>query len=387
MTEKAKLYAAVGGIIAIIAIVGIALVFFSGTPAGKTAPPLSNTVPALTTVPASGADTPQVVSTLNTVSQPVSTQSVPKVYTTIRQPDETGTWVNLATIADEKGFFDEQGIKIQWTGKLGGGGPGQLASIAGGSNDVGAAAVMAIINAQNAGIRIKAVAPEYLYDKETAPKWYVLNSSGIKSAKDLIGKKIAVNTLKANQEWTIRKYLEDNGVPFSSVQLVIVDTQKVGNPYLAEQLLRKGDVAIISVSEVLEDRLLKNGGVTPLFSTYDVWGEASGNPAYVFSNDYIKKNPSAVKGYVTALAKAADFVNSNPEESLQIIIKKNYPGIDSSVVKSIKAHKYPAHALVSESQVKEWIALMEKTGDLNAGVIKPSDVYTNEFNPYKTSGA
>ncbi len=302
-----------------------------------------------------------------------------KDYTIIRMPNES-TWVTLATVADEKGFFEEEGIKIEWTGKIAGGGPGQLASIAGRSNDIGSAAVMAIINAINKGVKIKAIGPEYEID-EQANTWYVLENSSIRTAKDLVGKKIAVNTLKANAEYTIKEYLSQNEVPFDKVELVVVDPSRSGNPFLTEEIFRRGEVDVMPASEVIEWHLLKNGGVRPLVTYYDIWGKASGNPAYVVSEEFMKKNPDATRRFVTALAKAADYINANPEEALQIEIKRNFDP-NSEPAKHIKAHRYPEHALISEEQVKQWIDRMVKYGDIKEGQIKPSDIYTNEFNPY-----
>lgn len=319
---------------------------------------------------------------VNPTTTPVPKETnQPKEYTIIRQPNETGGFVKLALIADEKGFFEEEGIKIEWTGKPAGGGPGALASIAGGSNDVGSAAVSAIINSISRGVKVKAIAPEYELYEETCSKWYVLENSSIKTAKDLVGKKISVNTLKAAQEYSIREYLSQNGVPFD-VQLVVVDTGKLGNPFLPEAMLRKGEVDAIAASEVPEWKLLQTGGVRVLFTDYQVWGRASGKPAYVVSQEFMKKNPDAVRRYVTALAKAADYTNAHPEEALKIDIKRNYPTTDPETAKHINPRYYPEHALISEEQVKLWIDRMVKYGDIKEGQIKPSDIYTNEFNPY-----
>lgn len=252
------------------------------------------------------------------------------------------------------GFFEEEGIKIEWTGKPAGGGPGSMASIVGGSNDVGSAAVSAIINAISRGIKVKAIAPEYETDEKTSSKRFVLENSSIRTAKDLVGKKVSVNTLKAAQEYTLKEYLLQNGVPFDKVELVIIDTGKLGNPFLPEALLRKGDIDAISASGVTEWKLVQNGGVRVLFTDYDVWGKASGRPAYVVGEDFMKKNPDAVRRYVTALAKAADFTNTHPEEVLKIIIKRNYAGTDPETAKLITAESYPEHALISEEQVTLW---------------------------------
>ena len=73
----------------------------------------------------------------------------------IRLPD---TLSDLAYVAEEKGFFAKEGIRIQWTGKQAHG-PANIVSIAAGQNDAAASISTAMIQARKAGNKVRIVVP------------------------------------------------------------------------------------------------------------------------------------------------------------------------------------------------------------------------------------
>ena len=109
-------------------------------------------------------------------------------------------------IADALGFFEGTGIRFESEGDLPGG-PQALAALASGSVDVVGAATPAIINAIASGAKILCIMPRAGVSKDVNSKFFVLDSSSIKAAPDLKGKSIAVNTLGAHLDYTIREYL------------------------------------------------------------------------------------------------------------------------------------------------------------------------------------
>ncbi|WP_271596868.1 ABC transporter substrate-binding protein [Bradyrhizobium sp. CCBAU 45384] len=67
---------------------------------------------------------------------------------------------------------------------------------------------------------IKAVVGYYGSDANTYQGYYVRDNSPIKTARDLIGKKVAVNTLGAHPEFVLREYLARNGLSASEAKQV-----------------------------------------------------------------------------------------------------------------------------------------------------------------------
>ena len=89
----------------------------------------------------------------------------------------------------------------------------------------GGAFAGAVVKLVEAGAPVKAVINYYGEDSKTFNGYYVKEDSPIRTARDFIGKKIAVNTLGAHAEAVINTYLRKNGLnaeEIKQVQLVVV---------------------------------------------------------------------------------------------------------------------------------------------------------------------
>src|ERR1700733_11973845 len=143
-------------------------------------------------------------------------------------------------IADALGFFKGTGIRFEAKGDSPGG-PQALAALASGSVDVVGAATPAIINAIAGGAKILCIMPRAGVSKDVNSKFFVLDSSGIKAATDIKDKSIAVNTLGAHLDYTIREYLRIHGLNKDDVKLVTV-----AGPQL-DETLRHGQADVVAV--------------------------------------------------------------------------------------------------------------------------------------------
>lgn len=84
---------------------------------------------------------------------------------------------------------------------------------------------------------LKAVVSYYGTDKLTWRGIYVRGDSPIRSPRDLIGKKIAVNTRGAYFEFIIKEYLARNGIDQKDIKKITL----VPMPFvITEQALRQG---------------------------------------------------------------------------------------------------------------------------------------------------
>ena len=72
-----------------------------------------------------------------------------------------------------------------------------------------------------------------------------MDDSPIKNAKDLIGKKVGMNTMGAHAEFVLKEYLKQNGLTDEEIKQV---TLVVMPPVNTEQALRQEqiDVAVLS---------------------------------------------------------------------------------------------------------------------------------------------
>lgn len=300
--------------------------------------------------------------------------SIPKEFITLKTTISLGS-VGLIDIADEKGFFEEQGIKIEIVGTTLGGTESVQALMAG-SIDFASSAWAPWINAINRGAKLKViVAASGQNAKEKGQIWIVLENSSIKTAKDLAGKKIAVNVLGAEADYITRQYLKQNGLSIDQVQLVVVPWPQ------HEQVLKSRQVDVVVALSPFSDKILETGEARVLFSGYDVRGETASIVSGI-REDLIKQNPEAVKRFVAAFAKAYDWSAENPEEARKVvaeIYKKR--GGNPELAKYWTPKRAWEHGIIKDDDVQWWLDIFVKDGK-QAGQLKPSDIYTNEFNPY-----
>lgn len=164
------------------------------------------------------AEPKQELNTTNPTSQVSST--VPQKEITIRYLSAS-TIIEPYEFAKELGYL--KGINLSREGSYTGG-PEDIIAVASGSTDVGHSAWVAIINAKARGSEITAFAapmgnsPGSWYEGTPfLSKWIVLENSSIRSAKALVGKKIAVNIMGSHVDYVTREYLARNGISSDQV--------------------------------------------------------------------------------------------------------------------------------------------------------------------------
>lgn len=283
-------------------------------------------------------------------------------------------------IAIEKGFFEEQGIKIETVGTAGGGSP-SIQAILGGSADIGGAAIPAYINAIKAGGKIKVIygGAAMAHAQDPGYFWIVREDSDIHSAKDLAGKTIAVAARGAMLEYGTREYLKKAGLSIDQVNLILVP------PPQQDQVLRSRQADVVMVGSPIADHILEGGNTRILSTLYDVLGEktASGGYGFVVRQDLIDENPDVVKKLVAACVKADQWAEANPEEAKKIvadILKKRDQ--NPEIAKYWRAPHLRDYGLWTDDDVQFWLDWFVKDGLIQESQVKPSDIYTNEFNPY-----
>ncbi len=326
--------------------------------------------------------------------QELTKETTPKEeIVTIRELDSTTpTEFELAKKLTGRDLLEEEGVKHELiTAVKSTGGTQALQALLANNIDVAGSSFTAWINVIAKGGKMKAL---FVRKRETKDNvrpggLLVLNDSDIYTINDLKGKKIAVNVLGAESDYIIRQYLKQNGLSINDVQLVVVPSEN------QEQALRSKQVdgaVWTSSGGVQFDMAVDNGGVRsiPGTRTYDV-REKFGITSYSiyaigFRDDFIQKYPETVKKYVraslTALHIVAEEYQKNPES-----VKKAYADIAEAKGGNPKLAKYytPSGSIeypfITDEDVQWWIDRYVEDGILKPGQVKPSDVYTNEFNP------
>lgn len=290
------------------------------------------------------------------------------------------TWIELA---EDLGYLAP--LKAKWVGNTISG-PQDIQTVVTGDADLGGAFNGAVVKLLAKKAPVKAVLGYYGVDENTWSGYYVKEDSPIKSARDLIGKKIAVNTLGAHHEFMVREYLERAKLSDAEAKQV---TLVVTPPVTGEQALRQGHVEVTTLGGVLRDKARERGGIRPLFTDRDLYGNFTAG-SIVLHNKFIEQNPNTSRHLVSALARSIEWARNTPAAEVRARFVKIIEGRKrAETADTIQYWKSTGVAgtggVIKDSELQIWINWLVKDGLLKPGQVKPSDLYTNAFNPYFTN--
>ena len=320
-----------------------------------------------------------LVSGCSLPSSEASTSAKDKGPVTIRYQGWANS-VSLPELASDLGYFPT--LKLNWVGNTTSG-PQDIQSAATGQTDFGGAFSGAVVKLISAGAPVKAVINYYGEDARTFNGFYVKNDSPIRTPHDLIGKKVAVNTLGAHAEAVIDTYLKKNGLTpeeIKQVQLVPLP------PNDTELAVRRGQVDVGTLSGVLQDHAIATGGLRSLFSDYELFGAFNGGQ-YVLREDFIAQHPAAAKEFVTGVAKAIEWERTAPREEViarfTTIIEKRGRNEKTDNLKFWKSVGIPSKGgVISDQDFTRWEPWLVQSGIVKQGALDPRKLYTNEFNAF-----
>ena len=210
------------------------------------------------------------------------------------------------------GYFKAE--KLNVTVDAGNGSGGTVTRVASGAYDMGFADLAALMefHANNPTAPNKPVAVMMVYNNTPAAV-LTLKKSGIKTPADLAGKKMGAPVFDAGRKaWPI--FAKANGI--GNVAWTAMD------PPLRETMLVRGDIdAITGFSFTsllnLEARGIKNEDIVVM--PYPAFGVKLYGNAVIASEDFIKKNPEAVKAFLRAFSKGMKDVITDPKAAVATV--------------------------------------------------------------------
>ncbi|MGD9864667.1 MAG: ABC transporter substrate-binding protein [Pseudodonghicola sp.] len=278
--------------------------------------------------------------------------------------------VSAHELAQQLGYFDGTGVAVETTGFVSGG-PESLFALASGSVDIGSAATSAVINAIAGGNDFVAAYPTNGINDQVQSIFHVLEDSPIRSLADIAGKTIAVNTLGAHLDYTIREALHSVGLPQQAVNLVVVP-----GPQL-EQVLRSGQVDIAGFGywqTTFEGVARAHGGLRSVFDDTDILGEIAGGFT-VLRRDWVAAHPDAARTFVVQSARALDHARSHPEQTREVLARiLEARGENPEVAQYFAGFGVREGGLPVERDVQFWIDVLVREGALAEGQLSASDI-------------
>ncbi|CAN7368124.1 ABC transporter substrate-binding protein [Paraburkholderia sp. DD10] len=283
-------------------------------------------------------------------------------------------------LAEELGYLAP--IKLKWVGNTISG-PQDIQAAVTGDVDFGGAFNGSIVKLVAAHAPVKAVISYVGTDKETNGGLFVLQDSAIKGPRDLIGKKIGVNTPGAYQQYLVTAYLQKSGLSQSDIDRV---TFVPAPPVNLAQLLKQKQLDAIFLEDIIKEKLLADGGARLLTTDYAQFG-SYGYASYLFTDRFIAQNPNTVRKFVDGTARAIEWTRTTPRDEvvarLKKIVEARHRNEDTTIVNYWKSPGVGGKGgVIAAEDFTTYIDWYVKNGVLKLGQVKPEAVYSNRFNPF-----
>jgi NitT/TauT family transport system substrate-binding protein len=251
----------------------------------------------------------------------------------------------LFLAAKAKGYFQQE--KLDVTIDAGNGSGGTVSRVATNTYDIGFADMSALMEfyGNNPTAPGKPVAVMMVYNNTPAAV-LALKKSGITKPADLAGKKLGAPVFDAGRK-SYPVFAKANGLDASKVAWTSMD------PPLRETMLVRGDIDAItgfSFTSVLNlnARGVKDEDIVVIpYATNGV--KLYGN-AIIVSEDFLKKNPEAVKGFLRAFSKGVKDVIADPDGAIKFV-KERDAIIDEALEK--RRLRMAIDSVVSTADAKE----------------------------------
>jgi len=218
-------------------------------------------------------------------------------------------------VAMEKGFFKAEGLDLE-TLPLAGGAP-IINGVVSGDLQFGWTNVISLYQARVGGFDFKLIAggATNVKAKHESHAIQVAQNSPVKTAKDLEGKTVAVNTLNNIVHLMAMAWIDKNGGSSSKVKFV-----EVPFPQMAATL-SAGKLDAISVHEPFATAAIEKGGARVLAQP---WGDVLPKfliASWFASEKWLVKNKETGQAFVRAIGRGIDAIQADPEGSRAAMVK------------------------------------------------------------------
>jgi len=277
-----------------------------------------------------------------------------------QQAEQVTLKVGVIPIADvaplylgiKKGFFDEENLKVE--PQLAEGGAAIVPSVLSGDYQFGFSNTTSLIIAASKKLPVQIVSqgvlggtgPDDAWDAIVVPK-----GSDVKTAKDLEGKRVAVNTLNNIGPVTINSWMEKNGGDYTKIKYVEVPFPDMG------PALEAGRVdAAFTVEPAYSGALA--AGATAVFHSYEEVAPNMTVATYFASKQYIAENRDVVERFRRAMQKSLEYASQN-EADVRTVVGE-YTEIPAEVTDKINLPTWKAD--LNEPTIQTVADLAKKYG-------------------------
>jgi NitT/TauT family transport system substrate-binding protein len=253
-------------------------------------------------------------------------------------------------MAVEKGFFKSEGLELETVPMAGG--AVIVQGVTSGDLQIGWTNVISLYQAHVEGFDFKLISAgaSNVKAKRESHAMMVPKASPIKSAKDLEGKTVAVNTLNNIVHLMARAWIDKNGADSNKVRFVELPFPQM------EAALVGSRVDAASIHEPFATAAVEKGASRVLSQP---WGEVL--PKFLIagwfaSDKWIQKNKDMTQAFIRAVGRGVDAVHADPEAGRAAMVK--WAGLNPGLAGKIGLPLFEKN--LSEKDLQATIDLTQK---------------------------
>lgn len=260
--------------------------------------------------------------TMAAVAQDDSAEAAEPVAVSIRLPWFPGSQFAGSYVAQEKGFFADEGLDV--TINPGGFDTNSITLVAAGTDTFGMHDTNSLIFAAVEEIPLVTVAT---FLQKHPGAIMALAEKGYETLDDLVGARIG---FQEGGPWMLTQaMLVKNGIDPDSLDQVTVGFDLTA--------LFEGQIDLQTVFATTEPIIAEAQGIeTTVFVPYDYGVETSANALFT-TKQYLEQNPDVVCSMVRAIARGWEYTFENPDEAAEIVVAVDPDNLDLEVEKRIIA--------------------------------------------------
>lgn len=214
--------------------------------------------------------------------------------------------------AQSSGIFRRNGLDVTTTANTSG--AAISAAVAGGAFDIGKASLVGLIAAHVHGVPFTLIAPSSMYIS-TAPvaATIVRADSPIKTARDLSGKTVSVQSLKGFLQVATMNWIDLHGGDSNAVKYLELP------PSAVSAALQSGRVDAATLANPSLAAALSGKRARVLSYPLDAIGKYFLQAAYFCTTDFAAKNADTVARFARSIAEATAYTNAHPAETVDMV--------------------------------------------------------------------
>ncbi|WP_027135909.1 ABC transporter substrate-binding protein [Geminicoccus roseus] len=240
------------------------------------------------------------------------------------------------TIAEQKGFFEEEGLDVAINDF--GGGSKSLQALVGGSVDVVTGAYEHTIRMQAKNQDIRAVIELGRFPGIVLAVKKDL-ADQIKSPADLAGRKVGVTAPGSSTNFFVNYLMAKDGADPQQAAFI-----GVGAGLSAVAAMQQGEIEAISNLDPVISKLEADDDIVVLADsrteagTEAIFGASIPAAVVYMKNDFIEANPNTVQALVNSFKKALDWLaTASPEEIAEVVPAEYHLGNEELYLRAVAA--------------------------------------------------